>query len=204
MIKRIAVAACVLALAACGQQAPNAETEAQRANATSAAAPGGPSRAIGPQGAGGVSTALPMDVAAIRAAAPLFTVAEVADHIEGDPFTAITLSSGSEEVFRVNPTADRARVHSIVTRSAQARGPSGEVIGQTRFAAAPADQVTFCLAEYVDAQPGFACSTAADGQFWRVYRLPEGANAAPTFEEIEPDLLHDSLLVEMRWIAPRA
>ncbi len=200
---RVVTIAMALALAACGQQAPNADSEAQNASATSAAAPTGPNTLIGPQGAGGVTAALPMNLAAISAAAPLFTAAEVDDHIEGDPFTAITLSSGSEEVFRVSPTADRAHVHSIVTRSAQARGPAGEVIGQTRFAAAPPEQVVFCATEFFDAQPGFACSTAADGRFWRVYRLPEGANAAPTFDEIEPDLLHDALLVEMRWIAPR-
>lgn len=200
---RVAALVLALAVAACGQQAPGDAGEAQGVSATSAAAPAGPDRSIGPQGAGGVSTALPMNLAAISAAAPLFTATEVDDQVEGNAFTAITLSSGSEEVFRVSPTADRAHVHSIVTRSAQARGPAGEVIGQTRFGAAPPEQVTFCLAEFVGADPGFSCSNAADGRFWRVYRLPEGANAAPTFEEIEPDLLHDSLLVEMRWIAPR-
>jgi hypothetical protein len=65
--------------------------------------------------------------------------------------------------------------------------------------------VTFCLSELVDGAPGFACSTAADGTFWRVYRLPEGASVeAGSFEDIEPDLLHDATLAEMRWIAPRA
>jgi hypothetical protein len=200
---RLAAVAFVLALAACGQ-APNAGGESQSADATSAAAPAGPNKLIGPQGAGGVTTALPMDIAAIRAAAQHFVVAEVADQVEGDPFTAITLSAGNEEVFRISPTADRTKVHSIVTRSSQARGPAGEVIGQARFATAPVDQVAFCLTEYDEGAPGFACSTAQDGQFWRVYRLPEGAAAAASFEQIEPDLLHDALLVEMRWIAPRA
>jgi hypothetical protein len=200
---RVAVVVLAIALAACGQQ-PASTGEAQSASATSATAPVGPNKLIGPNGAGGVTTALPMNVAAIRAAAQYYAVAEVADQVEGEAFTAITLSAGSEEVFRINPTADRSKVHSIVTRSTQARGPAGEVIGQARFATAPVDQVAFCLAEYVDGAPGFACSTAADGQFWRVYRLPEGAEAAGSFEEIEPDLLHDSTLVEMRWIAPRA
>ena len=72
-----------------------------------------------------------------------------------------------------------------------------------RGAVAPPEQVTYCVTELVDGVQGFACSTAADGAFWRVYRLPEGASPAESFDEIEPDLLHDATLVEMRWIAPR-
>lgn len=193
------ICAAALVLAACGQQAQQPESnEAYPV----VAAPNYDAR-IGPTGAAGITTALAMNAEAVRAAAPNYVVAEVDDQVEGEAFKAITLSAGDEEVFRILPTADRRHVHAIVTRSTQARSPAGEIVGQAKFAVAPPEEVTFCASEFVDSAPGFACSTAADGTFWRVYRLPEGAAAAETFEEIEPDLLHDATLVEMRWIAPR-
>lgn len=195
---RLLILVAALALAACGQQAQQPESGEATPVAAVSAAP-----TIGPDGAGGISTAVAMNVEALRAAAPHFAVAEVDGAIEGEAFKAITLSAGSEEVFRVLPTADSAHVHSIVTRSTQVRSTAGEVVGQAKFAIAPPEQVTYCAAEQVDGESGFACSTAADGRFWRVYRLPDGAEAADSFEEIEPDLLHDATLVEMRWIAPR-
>lgn len=195
------IIAAVLALAACGQQAQSPETNEAYPVVD---APNYEAN-IGPAGAAGITTAVAMNVEAVRAAAPNYIVAEVDDQIEGNPFKAITLSAGDEEVFRILPNADRQHVHAIVTRSTQARSPAGEIVGTAKFAVAPPDQVTFCLSELVDGAPGFACSTAADGTFWRVYRLPDGASAeAGLFEDIEPDLLHDATLVEMRWIAPRA
>jgi hypothetical protein len=191
------VLACALALAACGQA-----EQKQGENFPVIDAPNYDA-SIGPNGAAGISTPLPMTLEAVRAAAPNYIVAEVQDQIEGNPFTAITLSAGDEEVFRILPTADRAHIHAIVTRSTQARGPTADIVGSVKFAVAPPDQVPFCISEFVDGAPGFACSTAADGTFWRIYRLPEGAEGAASFEEIEPDVLHDATLAEMRWIAPR-
>lgn len=192
----LAVAA---ALAACGPQqektgedfpaaeAPNYETQ------------------IGPDGAAGISAALPMTEDAVRAAAPNYIVASATDQVEGDPFTAITLSAGDEEVFRIYPTADRGYVHSVSTRSSQARGPMQEIVGVTLFGVAPQEEVPFCLSELVEGSAGFACSTAPDGNFWRVYRLPEGYEGpSDPFEMIDPDVLHDATLTEMRWVAPRA
>jgi hypothetical protein len=187
----------VCVLAACGQQ-QEAQTppvvEAPSANT-----------AIGPDGAAGIGAALAMNVEAVRAAAANYIVAQVEDQVEGQPFTAITLSAGDEEVFRVLPTADGAHIHAIVTRSSQARGPTQDIVGRTLFGVAPPEQVPFCATELVQGAPGFACSTDAAGSFWRVYKLPEGADeASSSFDDIDPDLLHDSVLTEMRWIAPRA
>lgn len=197
-MKRIVVAL-AFALAACGQQAEQKQEEAFPViNAPEA------NSSIGPGGAAGIHSPLPMDPAAIRAAAPNFMVASVQDQIEGNPFTAITLSAGDEEVFRVFPTADGAHIHSIVTRSGQARGPEQDIVGVATFALAPADEVTFCAAEQFDGSAGFACSTAEDGNFWRVYRVPEAYDGpSEPFDAIDPDVLHDSTLVEMRWVAPR-
>ena len=197
-MKRLIVVA-ALALAACGQEAQQRETS----EAYPVVAASNYDASIGPAGAAGISTAVAMDVDAVRAAAPNFIVAEVDDQVEGQAFKAITLSAGDEEVFRILPAADNQHAHAIVTRSTQARSPAGEIAGQSKFAVAPPEQVTFCTSEFVDGASGFACSTGADGRFWRVYRLPEGAEAAASFDEIEPDLLHDATLVEMRWIAPR-
>ncbi|WP_135212448.1 hypothetical protein [Vitreimonas flagellata] len=194
------LAALGLALAACGQQqqAPTSGEETPAAQAPTL------NTNIGPDGAAGISTALSMDVASVRAAAPLYDVALVEDQVEGEPFMAITLSSAGEEIFRALPTADGRHIHSIVTRATQAHSPTQEVVGAARFAVAPPEQVEFCGAELVDGSPGFACSTAEDGNFWRVYKAPEGYDGpSDPFDAIDPDVLHDSVLVEMRWIAPR-
>ncbi len=198
-MKRIALAL-LLALAACG---PRAEEQATQAPPVVEAPD--TSASIGPDGAAGISTALAMNVEALRAAAPNFAVAAVEDQIEGQPFTAITLSADGAEVFRVLPDVSGAHIHAIVTRSSEARGPTQDVVGQTLFGVAPPEQVPFCNAEFVDGAPGFACSTDAAGTFWRVYKLPEAYDGpSGTFDEIEPDVLHDATLAEMRWIAPRA
>ena len=194
------VAALGLALAACGQQqqAPAAPEETSTATAPTL------NVTIGPDGAAGISAALSMDIASVRAAAPLYDVAVVEDQIEGEPFTAITLSSGGQEVFRALPTADGRHIHAIVTVSALAKSPAQESVGAARFAVAPPEQVEFCASEFVEGAAGFACSTATDGRFWRVYRLPEGYDGpSDPFDAIDPDVLHDATLVEMRWIAPR-
>ena len=197
-MKRIAFAA-ALALAACGPR------EAGQAEAPPVVEAPDTNTSIGPEGAAGIGTALAMNVEAVRAAAPNFIVAAVEDQIEGQPFTAITLSAGDEEVFRVLPDATGAHIHAIVTRSSQARGPTQDIVGQTLFGVAPPEQVPFCNAEMVDGAAGFACSTEAAGNFWRVYKLPEAYDGpSGTFDEIEPDVLHDATLAEMRWIAPRA
>lgn len=181
------------ALAACGPQLENAGEQSSAVEE--------PNYTIGPDGAAGISAALPMDENAVRAAAPDFTVASAPDQVEGDAFTAITLSAGGEEVFRIYPTADRGRVHSVSTRSSQARGPMQDIVGVTLFGVAPLEEVTFCHTELAHAA-SFACSTAPDANFWRVYRLPEGYEGpSDPFDAIDPDVLHDATLVEMRWIA---
>ena len=181
---RCLIVAAALALAACGHPTSHNTNETYPV----VDAPTYDS-SIGPNGAAGISSAVAMNLDAVRTAAPNYIVAEVDDQVEGQVFKAITLSAGDEEVFRILPAADNQHAHAIVT--------------QSKFAVAPPEEVTFCATEVVDGAPGFACSTAQDGTFWRVYRLPEGAGAAETFEDIEPDLLHDATLVEMRWIAPR-
>lgn len=203
-MKRIVLAgmaALSLGLAACGQpqQAPSSVEETQAAAAPTL------NTHIGPDGAAGITAALSMDLESVRAATPLYEVALIEDQIEGQPFTAITLSSGGQEVFRALPTADGRHIHAIVTRSARAISPAQESVGTARFAVAPPEQVEFCLSEFVDGAAGFACSTAADGVFWRVYRLPDGYDGpSDPFDAIDPDVLHDATLSEMRWIAPRA
>lgn len=196
-MKRLALAM-ALGLSACGQQQPKQEEfpviEAPNYDAS-----------IGPNGAAGISTALPMTLEAVRAAAPNYVVAEAADQVEGEAFTKITLAAGDEVVFSILPTADRAHIHAIITRSSQARGPRQDIVGRTLFGVAPPDEVPFCLVEMVAGAPGFACSTDAAGTFWRVYRLPDAFDEpVEAFADIDPDVLHDAVLAEMRWIAPRA
>jgi hypothetical protein len=181
-----------LMLAACSQQpAPEAAPQAPALNL-----------AIGPDGAAGIDSAIAMSTEAVSAAAPGFIVAEAQDQIEGDPFTKITLSAHGAVVFDVLPNAERTAIHSIETRSPRATGPAGERIGAL-FGDAPAADVLFCVTPEQHAAYDFACSTAADGRFWRGYALPqpyEGPRAP--FEDIDPDAAVRATLVEMRWIAP--
>ncbi|MGD9815856.1 MAG: hypothetical protein AB7Q23_05715 [Hyphomonadaceae bacterium] len=192
----------VFALAACGQ--PQEQAKGKQDEAFPVVLAPDVNTRIGPDGAAGISNALPMDIAAIRQAAANFVVEEKAAQIEGQPYTAIALSAGDEEVFRLLPTADGRHIHAIVTTSSQARGPLQDIVGVTLFGTAPAEETEVCLAESVGGAPGFACSTAEDGRFWRVYKLPEGYDGpSDPFDAIDPDVLHDAELVEMRWIAPR-
>ncbi|MBL8544700.1 MAG: hypothetical protein JNJ63_12910 [Hyphomonadaceae bacterium] len=189
-------------LAACGQQQQSGQASREDYPVVNAPEI---NTDIGPNGAGPITSALAMNVETVRAAAPSFIVAETQDQVEGEAFTAITLSAADEVVFRILPTADRAHIHAIVTRSTQARGPAQEIVGQTKFADVPEDEAAVCLSETVDGGPGFACSTAPDGSFWRVYRLPaEYDGPSDPFDAIDPDVLHEATLAEMRWIAPRA
>lgn len=195
-MKRIALAL-LIGLGACGDR--GGEPELPPVAAPSA------DIAIGPAGAAGIASALPMDVETISAAAPNFIAAAVDDQVEGDRFTAITLSAGHEEMFRIYPSADRAHIHAITTRSAQAHGPAGDRVGRSLYGDAPAEEASFCVSQFVDGAPGFACSTAPDGRFWRIYTLPPAYDGpSDPFDAIDPDVLHDAQLAEMRWIAPRA
>lgn len=197
-VKRIVLAA-ALALAACGQQPQPKQEEEFPA----VAAPNYDT-SIGPNGAAGIVNTLAMDVDAVRLAVPNYIVAAVEDQVDGQAFTAITLSAGDEEVFRLLPDAEGAHLHAVRTFSSQARGPQDEVIGVTLFATAPAEETSFCVSELVRGAPGFACSTDASGTFWRVYTLPDAYDGpSDPFDSIEPDVLHEAALAEMRWIAPR-
>lgn len=181
-MKRILLALAVGFAGACTQQAPQSEdfpvVEAPNYDAS-----------IGPDGAAGIRTALPINVDAIASAAPNYVVTSVEDQVEGQVFTAITLSAGDEEVFRINPTGDGRNIHSIVTRSTQAHGPRDEIIGRVTYADALPEDVAFCSEDH-SGSGEFACSTAEDGRFWRVY---EGGDIRRP----------DARLVEMRWVAPR-
>lgn len=200
MMKRVGLALVALALAACGPRQTDAPEQSAQVTPTL-----GADFSIGPDGAAGLGAALAMDATTIAAATPRFAVAEADAQVDGEAFKAITLSAGGEEVFRILPNADRSHIHAIVTRSAQARGPMQEIVGRTLFGVAPPDEVDFCIAQSTAGAPGFACSTDEAGSFWRVYRLPAAYDGpADAFGEIEPDVLHDATLVEMRWIAPRA
>ncbi len=193
-LKNLSLVAALL-LAACSRQpapeaAPPAEAPALNL-------------AIGPEGAAGITSAIAMTTAAVAAATPGFVVAEAADQIEGDPFTKITLSLDGAVVFDILPNAERNAVHSIETASPRAIGPAGERIGAL-FGDAPAAESLFCITPEQHAAYDFACSTDAEGRFWRGYDLPETYEGprAP-FEAIDPDAATQARLVEMRWIAPR-
>lgn len=194
------LAACaLLGLAACGK--PDEKPSEQTAPVVDAPTA---DTSIGPNGAAGIRAAIPLTLAAVHAAAPLFIAAEVDDQVDGEAFKAITLSLGGEEVFRLYPSADRRELHSIETHSSQARSPDGEVVGTALFRNAHPEGVVFCITDFdVIHEQGFSCSTGESGRFWRTYRLPEGYDG-PTgpFDAIDPDVSSEAMLVEMKWITP--
>jgi hypothetical protein len=186
-MKRLLAVFALVALAACGQQ--------EKAEEAPVAAPVA-NTAMGEGGAAGIGAALPMNVEAVTAAAPLFTVAPGADN-------TITLSLNNEVVFTLLPTQDGAHLRTIISSSTQARGPAGEIVGQTEMAQIPAAQQSFCTTERYNGKPAVACSTDAAGRFWRVFVLNDlyDGPVSPV-EAIDFDYLLDAILVEMRWVAP--
>jgi len=185
----------VAALAACGQPSQTKQEEFPVVDA-----PAEPDYLIGPRGAAGIATALPMDIAAIEAAAPGYIVTQ------GDTPDTINMSLADEVVFRIQGDSDGSHIASISTASTQARGPFGEILnGATRLDVVAAAQQAYCQSETVQGAPGFACSTGEDGTFWRVFKLPNvyDGPSAP-FSAIDPDMAYLSTLAEMRWIAPPA
>jgi hypothetical protein len=192
---RALLAAAAFALAACGQSAQQTPETPE--------APVYDVR-IGPEGAAGITTDLPMDLAAIQAAAPGYTAAEIQDQIGDYAFTAITLSADGEEIFRVYPARDGPFMHVISTTSNRARGPRDEVIGVTRYGDALPSDLAFCVSEQINGGPGFACAQSREGGFYRVYSLP-ASYTGPTerFDAIEPEGLEGAVLAKMRWASPR-
>jgi hypothetical protein len=180
----VMAALAAVALAACGQSTETKQEEPPVIEAPNYDAD------IGPSGAAGISTAVRFNVTNVQTAAPGYIVAEAQDQVEGNPFTAITLSAGDEEVFRLYPTHDNLYVHAISTRSTQARGPNAEIVGVATFSQLAAADTAVCLEES-NGSGEFACSAAEDANFWRIYESGGMRRA-------------DAKLVEMRWIAPRA
>jgi hypothetical protein len=183
------VAAAGLALAACS-----------RTNEAPA-----PTLSIGPKGAMGVTRALPFDAAALGPAFAGLDLAGGQAEAEGQRYAIFAVRSGDEIVYTVAAGSDGARVGSVATRSPLVVGPNRETVGQADFAAAPRAQTAFCSDEFFDGQPAFACSTAADGVFWRVYLkiISDGAPEAGELAEMSAEAKAQSPLVEMRWLAAR-
>jgi hypothetical protein len=144
-----------------------------------------------------------MDVNSIGRAARGYTVAEVQDQVEGVPFTKITLSRKSEVVFEILPTPDR-RIHAIVTKSPQTRGPAGEIVGRSSFGEAPFVEVMYCRTAQRHEDFSFTCSNEQDGRFWRSYRLAATYRGrVEPFTAISPDAALAAILAQMMWAAPR-
>jgi hypothetical protein len=144
-----------------------------------------------------------MNVDSVGEAARGYDLAEVQDRVDGERFTKITLSRNNEVVFEILPTPDR-RIHAIVTKSAQARGPAGEIVGRSSFGEAPFAEVMYCRTAQMHEDFSFTCSNAQDGRFWRAYRLDRAYRGrVEPFTAISPDAAVAAILVQMMWVAPR-
>ncbi len=148
---------------------------------------------------------MPFDVAAIGPAFKGLELAVSEAEVEGARFPIVAVRSGDEIVYVVAPGPDKKTVHSVATRSPLVVGPAGEVIGEASFSDAPQAEIGYCGDEFFDGQPAFACSTAPDGRFWRVYLkiISDAAPESAELAEMTPAAKAQSPLVEMRWVAPR-
>jgi hypothetical protein len=181
------------ALAACGAPTDNDGPEEVPEEAPQM------SLVIGPQGAGGVSSALPLTLEAVSAAAIGYIVAEA----EEGGARVITLSNADGVVFTLRGTADGAHVGEIVSTSPAAVGPYGEVIGDSRLSRIGAVNQAFCKLEPAHPVADFSCSAGEDANFWRLFQLPSWYHDARSpFEAIHNDAKYDAVMIEMRWIAP--
>jgi hypothetical protein len=156
---------------------------------------------IGPDGAAGISEALPMDIDVIRAAVGNFEVGGETSP-EG-AWREFTLWAGDvDPEFRIFSAADGRYVHMILTTSGNFVGPLGERSG-TPFHDIPERERMFCVSQEVDNWRGFSCSAQPDGRLWRIFRLAHG-EIGPTepFTAIRPYDLENARLAGMRWFAP--
>jgi len=155
---------------------------------------------IGPDGAAGISEALPMDMEIIRAAVEPFMLG---GDTHPDGSREITLWTGDVfPEFVIYSTPDGRYIREIVASEGNVTGPYGERDG-TNFFEIPAAERAYCVAQPVDNWHGFRCSTGPDGRFWRVLRFADG-EIGPTepFEAIRQFDLENASITEMRWIAP--
>ena len=140
---------------------------------------------------------------AIVAAAPGFYVTEHQERAGGNILRVYMLATDDGDMFRLYPTADGTRLDAIAAFSPQVRGPTDETVRvSTYYQAAHAD-VAYCTTRTIGESPGFACSSAANGRLWRVYKLPATYDGpSEPFDAIDPDAAINSTLVELRWKAP--
>lgn len=184
--------AALLALGACATGEPTEHDETIDLS--------GYNLSIGPEGAAGISEALPMDMDVIGAAVTPYSLG-------GDTFDdgsrEITLWTGDvDPEFVIRSTADGRFIREIVSSSGNAVGPHGERNG-THFFEIPAAERAYCVSQPVEGWHGFACSTSVDGRFWRVFRLASGEiGPHEPFEAIRQFDLENASITEMRWIAP--
>jgi hypothetical protein len=184
----------LLALAACAS-APGDETEHDETIDLS-----GYNLTIGPDGAAGISEALPMDNEVIAATVAPFMLGGDTHH---DGSREVTLWTGDVvPEFVIYSTADGRFIREIVAREGNVKGPYGEGEG-TNFYDIPIPERAYCVSQPVDEWHGFSCSTGPDGRFWRVFRLAWGQiGPHEPFSAIRQVDLESASITEMRWIAP--
>lgn len=155
---------------------------------------------IGPDGAAGITEALPMDIGVIGAAVEPFSLG---GDTHPDGSREITLWTGDvDPEFVIYSTPDGRFIREIVASAGNVTGPHGETDG-THFFDIPEAERAYCVSQPIDNWHGFRCSTGPDGRFWRVFRMADGEiGPHEPFEAITQFDLESSSITEMRWLAP--
>lgn len=174
----------LVALAACGARS---EKEA-------------PDLTIGPDGVGGLTSPAPLTVAHVQGAFPGYTLAPAEGALEGARYRKLAVKAGDEVLAEILPSPDGRHVGAVLALHPRVKSPQGEAPGVARLSDAPAGAVAYCQPELVAGAPARACSTDAQGRFWRLYAAPPTPPGPPS--ELSAARAEDVRLIGLRWVAP--
>jgi thiol-disulfide isomerase/thioredoxin len=136
---------------------------------------------IGPDGAMGVTGAIPFNTNAIRAAFPGFEVVPDKMMAEGQVYPVFNIMAGTDAspVFVVESDWSLGQVHRVSTSHPDVAGPAGEHIGLFRLSALPQADQAACLNGVDESAALLVCSEIQNGaRFQRIFKpLNDGMDA---------------------------
>ena len=143
---------------------------------------------ISPKGVASLTGPTPFTLPAVEAAFPGFDVIPVTDPATGVATFEVRPEGSETARFLVASDWSRGQVATVTSREEGVRGPAGEVIGEGKLGALPAEARALCEA---DGSGLLVCpDIEAPTAFQRVYSLGSGPE-------------EEALLVELRFLAPQ-
>ncbi|KCZ54829.1 hypothetical protein HY29_12960 [Hyphomonas beringensis] len=145
---------------------------------------------IGPEGAAGLTGAVPFNTNAIRGAFPGYQIVpdQISDEGESYPVFNIMAEGDDTPVYVVESSWSLGQVYRVITRHPEVTGPLGEHVGSFHLSDLPELTRKGC-AEGTKSYAGkLVCTeTAGEALFQRVFDIPDGEEADP-------------VLIQMIWL----